>query len=149
MVVQVFQKMAFSIIVFFSKSIVFYHDQVENAVQIISDVLPYDGNEAPKLLEQEVSEGVLRRPEIEKFIINCAQLVQTKIARDAGTESAPNFWQICLSTKKGQIMPTNNYWHLQIFSPVSGQQTSQYPLQIHKPFSNWQCSRLNKNLNNN
>lgn len=117
MVVQVFQKMAFSIIVFFSKSIVFYHDQVENAVQIISDVLPYDGNEAPKLLEQEVSEGVLRRPEIEKFIINCAQLVQTKIARDAGTESAPNFWQICLSTKKGQIMPTNNYWHLQIFSP--------------------------------
>ena len=104
MVVQVFQKMAFSIIVFFSKSIVFYHDQVENAVQIISDVLPYDGNEAPKLLEQEVSEGVLRRPEIEKFIINCAQLVQTRIAdkaRDAGTESAPNFWQICLSTKKG------------------------------------------------
>ena len=80
MVVQVFQKMAFSIIVFFSKSIVFYHDQVENAVQIISDVLPYDGNEAPKLLEQEVSEGVLRRPEIEKFIINCAQLVQTRIA---------------------------------------------------------------------
>ena len=93
------------------------HDQVENAVQIVSDVLPYDGNEAPELLEQEVAEGVLRRPEIEKFIINCAQLVQTKIARDAGTESAPNFWQICLSTKKGQIMPTNNYWHLQIFSP--------------------------------
>ena len=39
--------------------------------------------------------------------------------------------------------------HLQIFSPMSGQQTSQYPLQIHKPFSNWQCSRLNKNLKNN
>ena len=80
MVVQVFQKMAFSIIVFFSKSIVFYHDQVENAVQIVSDVLPYDGNEAPELLEQKVAEGVLRRPGIEKFIINCAQLVQTRIA---------------------------------------------------------------------
>ena len=39
--------------------------------------------------------------------------------------------------------------HLQIFSPMSGQQTSQYLLQIHKPFSNWQCSRLNKNLKNN
>ena len=64
MVVQVFQKMAFSIIVsFLKKSIVFYHDQVENAVQIISDVLPYDGNEAPELLEQEVAEGVLRRPD--------------------------------------------------------------------------------------
>ena len=39
----------------------------------------------------------------------CKQESQNN-ARDAGTESAPNFWQICISTKKGQIMPTNNYW---------------------------------------
>ena len=35
--------------------------------------------------------------------------------------------------------------HRQIFSPMSGQQTSQYPLQIHKPFSILQCPRWNKN----
>ena len=67
---------------------VIYHDQVENAVQIVSDVLPYDGNEAPELLEQEVAEGVLRRPEIEKSIINYAQFVPTRITKQRSKNSS-------------------------------------------------------------